>query len=151
MHTTFANNWSLATRQTPSLYLTNLTPIDQSTVGVGNIVNSRFQNCIIHGNGLNELDMDFETEGVSIDLDFNHSLIRMTETDFGDLDPAYFNNGIHVGFTPGFVNFAAGDFRLTENAYARGKGIALPGVTVDITGYPYANPPSAGSFEFQPE
>lgn len=150
-HCTFANNWSLATRQTPALFLTNLTPIDQTTLGIGNILSSRFQNCIIYGNGINEFGMDFETEDVTIDLTIEHSLIRMTQEDFEALDQSYFGEGLFVGFSPGFVNFSGGDFRLTESSYARGKGIVLPGVTTDITGFPYASPPSLGCFEYQPE
>lgn len=150
-HCTFANNWSIATRQTPAVFLTNLTPVDENTVGIGNLLNSRFQNCIIYGNGINELDFDFETEDADIDLSFDHTLIRMEQEDFEMLDPGYFATDVYVGFTPGFVNFSGGDFRLTESAFVRGKGISLPGIDTDITGFPYDNPPALGCFEYQPE
>lgn len=150
-HATFANNWTITARQTPAVYLTNLAQVDETTVGVGDIVASRFQNCIIHGNGLNEFDLDFETEGVNINLAISNTLLKMEAEDFEDLNQSYFQSGIHVGFNPGFQDFIGGDFRLVENAYARGKGVAIPGVTTDITGYPYASPPSLGSMEFRPE
>ncbi|MGB6036065.1 MAG: hypothetical protein WBG42_07340 [Cryomorphaceae bacterium] len=148
-HCTFANNWSASTRQTPAVFLTNLYPVDSQTLGVGNILNSRFRNCIFYGNGLNEFGFDFETASASIDLSIDHTLIRMQEDDFLELDQSYFADEIFVGFDPGFVNFSGGDFRLREDAFVRSKGTSLGGLpNFDIVGTPYNNPRPLGCFEY---
>ncbi len=149
---TFANNWSASTRQTPAVFLTNLYQVDSQTLGVGNILNSRFRNCIFYGNGLNEFGFDFETASASIDLSIDHTLIRMQEDDFLELDQSYFDDGIFVGFDPGFVNFSGGDFRLREDAFVRSKGTSQGGLpNFDIIGTPYNNPRPLGCFEYLPE
>jgi len=151
-HCTFANNWSASTRQTPAVFLTNLYPVDAQTLGVGNILNSRFRNCIFYGNGLNEFGFDFDTESGDIDLAIDHTLIRMQEDDFLDLDQSYFADEIFVGFDPGFVNFSEGDFRLREDAFVRSKGTSQGGLpNFDIVGTPYNNPRPLGCFEYLPE
>ena len=151
-HCTFANNWSASTRQTPAVFLTNLYPVDAQTLGVGNILNSRFRNCIFYGNGLNEFGFDFDTESGDIDLAIDHTLIRMQEDDFIDLDQSYFADEIFVGFDPGFINFSEGDFRLREDAFVRSKGTSQGGLpNFDIVGTPYNNPPPLGCFEYLPE
>ena len=151
-HCTFANNWSASTRQTPAVFLTNLYSVDAQTLGVGNILNSRFRNCIFYGNGLNEFGFDFETESASIELSIDHTLIRMQEDDFLELDQSYFADEIFVGFDPGFVNFSGGDFRLREDAFVRSKGTSQGGLpNTDIVGTPYNNPRPLGCFEYLPE
>jgi len=149
-HCTFANNWSASTRQTPAVFLTNVYQVDAQTIAEGNVENSRFRNCIIHGNGLNEFGFDFTDQ--NIDLTIDHTMIRMQEDDFNELDSQYFGDGIFVGFDPGFVDFSGGDFRLREDAEARFKGInqgALP--DFDLIGTPYAFQRPLGCFEFLPE
>lgn len=151
-HCTFANNWSASTRQTPAVFLTNLYQVDSQTLGVGNILESRFRNCIVYGNGLNEFGLDFETSSANIDLSIDHTLIRMQEDDFLELDQSYFAEEIFVGFDPGFINFSGGDFRLREDAFARSKGNSQGGLPdTDIIGTPYNNPRPLGCFEYLPE
>ena len=149
-HCTFANNWSASTRQTPAVFLTNVYQVDAQTIAEGPIENSIFRNCIFHGNGLNEFGFDFTNQ--NIDLTFDHTMIRMREDEFNELDQQYFGDGIFVGFDPGFVDFSGGDFRLREDAEARFKGSnqgALP--TRDLIGTTYLNPPPLGCFEYLPE
>lgn len=151
-HCTFANNWSASTRQTPTVFLTNLYQVDAQTLGIGNILESRFRNCIIYGNGLNEFGFDFETEAADIDLAIDHTLIRMQEEDFIELDQSYFQEDIFVGFEPGFVNFSGGDFRLREDAFVRSKGSSQGGLPArDIAGTEYNSPRPLGCFEYLPE
>jgi len=151
-HCTFANNWSASTRQTPAVFLSNLYQVDSQTLGVGNILQSRFTNCIFYGNGLNELGFDFDESG-SIDLTIDNALVRMLEEDFLELNQSYFTGNILVGANPGFVNFSAGDFRLTEGSAVRGQGGNggnLP--TTDIIGTPYnLSQRPLGCFEYLPE
>jgi hypothetical protein len=121
-------------------------------LGVGNILESRFRNCIVYGNGLNEFGLDFETSSANIDLSIDHTLIRMQEDDFLELDQSYFEEDIFVGFDPGFVNFSGGDFRLREDAFVRSKGTSQGGLpNFDIVGTPYNNPRPLGCFEYLPE
>jgi hypothetical protein len=148
---TFANNWSASTRQTPAVFLTNLYQVDSQTLGVGNVLNSRFRNCIFYGNGLNELGFDFETSSASVDLDINNALIRMQEDDFLELDQSYFSGNILVGNDPGFVNFSGGDFRLREDSDVRFQGTFSGAPTSDIVGTFYESPRPLGCFEYLPE
>jgi len=151
-HCTFANNWNASTRQTPAVFLTNLYQVDAETFAVGDILNSRFRNCIFHGNGLNEFGFDFETDAGSVDLSIDHTLIRMQEDDFLALDQSYFSEEIFVGFDPGFINFSGGDFRLREDAFVRFKGTDAGNLpNNDIVGTAYGFPRPLGCFEYLPE
>ncbi len=150
-HCTFANNWSASTRQTPAVFISNLYQADAQTLGVGNIIQSDFRNSIFYGNGLNELGFDFE-ESADIDLNIEGALIRMQEEDFLELNQSFFSGNILVGANPGFVNFSAGDFRLTEDSEVRGQGTSSGNLPAsDIVNNPYTTPRPLGCFEYAPE
>ncbi len=153
---TFANNWNIGIRQTPSVFLSNVYAVDANTAAVGIIQNSRFRNCIFHGNGFNEFAVDFAPDA-SVDLKFVHCLFRAEEEIIQELEDAGFfepdspeENFTWVGNQPGFVNFSAGDFRLREDAFVRGKGTSGEPNT-DLIGFPYSTPRPLGCLEFQPE
>ncbi len=153
---TFANNWRFGIRQSPAVFLTNLTQVDANTVQVRVIESSTFRNCIITGNNLNELGLDFETEGgVSIDLKFRTTLITAEEDviePYLNDDNEFFADSTFVNLDPGFMNFSEGDFRLTENSNAIGRGQNYTGLPAsDITEFPFANPRPLGCYEFMPE
>jgi len=149
---TFANNWNLDIRQTPSVFFTNIFPVDATTVGVGDVLNSSFRNCIIYGNGFNEFGTDINDESANVDLTFTHCLFRAEEEVIQEIQDNYLSGQNWVGNQPGFVNFSAGDFRLREDAFVRGIGTEGPGLpNNDLVGFPYANPRAIGALEFQPE
>jgi hypothetical protein len=150
-HCTFANNWNLSIRQTPSLFITNLVQVSATTVQVRPVVNSRFRNCILTGNGVNEFALDFN-EQVPADIQFTHCLLRGEQAVIVPFEP-FFTGDIFVGNTPGFRNFTAGDFRLREDAFVRGKGTNIGGPlpTLDLIGTPYATPRPLGCLEYTPE
>lgn len=149
---TFANNWNFDIRQTPSVFFTNIFPVDANTVGVGDVLNSRFRNCIIYGNGFNEFSTDIDNENADVDLTFTHCLFRAEEEVILEIENDYLSGQNWVGNQPGFNNFSGGDFRLREDAFVRGKGIEGAGLPdADLTGFPYANPRAIGALEFQPE
>lgn len=152
-HCTFANNWNFGIRQTPAVFLTNLYQVDENTVGVGDILNSGFRNCIFHGNGFNEFAVDFNTDNANINLNFTNCLFRAEEEVILALEAAeYLSGQIYVNEQPGFINFAAGDVRLREDAFVRGKGVGGAGLpSNDLVNFPYANPRPLGALEFQPE
>lgn len=148
---TFANNWTFGTRQTPSLYLNNYVPVSNTEIIAYPIPSSTFRNCIIYGNGLNELGLDFETDNgnVQINLEFMNCLIRAEEEVVleyaGFLDSA----GNFVGQNPGFVNFSDGDFHLLIDAFARdkgGNGVGLP--ASDLDGVQYSTPRPIGCYTY---
>lgn len=149
-HTTFANNWSSAIRQTPAVYITNVTQVDASTIAIGSIVDSEFTNCIIYGNGFNELGLDFDDQG-AVDLKLKYCLIKGEEEEMTPyIDAGYIDDSTpnYIGQEPGFIDFSNGDFRPLPDAFILGKGDAISGLSNDIVGTPYANPPVLGCFEY---
>lgn len=151
-HCTFANNWNVGIRQTPSVFMTNVFPIDATTAGVLPVSNSQFRNSIFYGNSFNEFILDFDTDNASVGLQFTHCLFRAEPEVIEEIQDDYFAGQNWVGNQPGFVNFSGGDFRLREDAFVRGIGLSQGGLpTHDLLGFPYANPRPLGSLEFQPE
>lgn len=143
---TFANNWNFSTRQTPSVFLTNMLPVSSTEVAVHAIPPSKFRNCIIYGNGINEIGLDMDTLNVTVNLKFENSLIRAEEE---VIEPImnYFL-GSFVGHQPGFVDFTNGDFHLMPDAFVIGKGQNISGMSTDFDGNPHASPPAIGAYEF---
>ena len=145
---TFANNWTFGTRQTPAVYLSNLVAVSSTQVQAFPIAQSTFRNCIVYGNALNELELDFDTGGgqVPIDLTFNSCLIRGEEEVLEPYAP-FFTGTIYVGQNPGFVDFAEGDFHLIPEAFVRDKGVNAPGLPPDdLDGVPYSAPRPLGCY-----
>ena len=142
---TFANNWRFSTRQTPAVFLTNVIAVSSTEIAVLPIQQSRFKNCIIYGNGINEFGLDFEEN--AIDLEFQNCIIRAEEE---VIEPIleYLVDAIFVGQEPGFVDFSEGNFQLIPDAFAIGKGQNISGLNNDLIGTPYASPPAIGCFEF---
>ena len=63
--------------------------------------------------------------------------------------PAAETDGVYE-LNPQFVDAAAGNFAITTNSPAAGKGRRLPKVWADQLEHCYANPPSIGAFEAKP-
>ena len=63
--------------------------------------------------------------------------------------PAAETDGVYE-LNPQFVDAAAGNFAITTNSPAAGKGRRLPKVWADLLEHCYANPPSIGAFEAKP-
>jgi hypothetical protein len=146
--TTFANNWSSAIRQTPSVYITNVAQVNSTTISIGDVENSEFLNCIIYGNGFNELGLDFDDDG-DVNLKFENCLFKQEEEEMTPyIDAGYVIAPSWVGQNPGFVDFNAGDFRPLPDAFILGKGVPISGLNSDIVGTPYANPRAIGCFEY---
>lgn len=145
---TFANNWKYSTRQTPAVFLSNILPVSSTEVALHPIDPSKFRNCIIYGNGLNEIGLDMdEAEGQApVNLTFENTVIR-AEQEVMEPILDYFTGNTYVGPNPGFVDFANSDFHLVPNAFVIGKGQDI-GLSTDFDGIPYANPPAIGAYEF---
>lgn len=145
---TFANNWKFSTRQTPSVFLTNILPISSTEVAISDILSSKFRNCIIYGNGLNEIGLDIDKAGgqVTVNLMFENTLIKAEEEVMQPILDYFL--GSFVGPSPGFVDFGNGDFHLIPDAFVIGKGQNITGLANDFDGNPYANPRAIGAYEF---
>ncbi len=147
---TFANNWTFGTRQTPALYLTNLVAVNSTDVYEYSIENSQFRNCIIYGNGINELNFDFafDDPSITVDLALTNCLIRGEEEVLQPFS-TYLTGTNYVGQDPGFVNFPDGDFHLNADAFVRDKGGSFTGLPQsDLDGVQYSNPRPIGCFTF---
>lgn len=147
---TFANNWKFGTRQTPSVYLTNLVAVSSTELAEHSIAASQFRNCIIYGNGLNELQLDFsyQSSQTEVDLAFKYCLIRGEEEELTPYLDTFLQETNYVGQEPGFIDFSGGNFHLLPGAFARNTGFdfgaGLP--QNDLDGIPYSNPRPIGCY-----
>jgi len=152
-HCTFANFWNFSSRQNPVLLLTNAYQNPPGVLQVRSIENTTFSNCIFYGNNENELEMSFDEEGVNIEIQFEHCIVKYNE-DENDYSQ-YFGESVFVNQSPGFVNPFEKNFRLTSGAFAVDKGTVAPSVSipdlspsnVDIEGNPRGADPDLGCFE----
>jgi hypothetical protein len=137
-HSTIANYWNYGIRQTPAFIMTNTYPDITGALQVREIENSQFLNGIVYGSNLEEFQLEFNN-ALTPQVTFDRFLVR-TES-----PASYFNNNptwfpaperVYRNQAPGFVSTADRDFRLTEGAFARNKGISTQGGILDIVGNP---------------
>ena len=120
-HSTIANFWSYDVRQKPAFILTNTFRDVNGATQVREVESSLFRNGIIYGNNANEIQLSFDNQ-LSPAYTFTYFLFR--SADQTTMDPGHFElNTIFRNQSPGFVDENNGDFHLTENAYARNKGL----------------------------
>jgi hypothetical protein len=132
-HSTIANNWSFAVRQTPSFLLTNAYEDAFGTVQVRTIEDSKFANGIVHGNITKEFELGFNDLAPPT-VRFENMLLK---TDEPTSNGAYFpdQNTIWRNSDPGFVSVSERNFRLTSSAFARNRGQSPPPEAVtDVAG-----------------
>lgn len=155
---TFANFWTFSSRQDPLMLITNAYENPPGLLQVRSIENTQFSNCIIYGNNDNELDMSFDTEGVNIDIGFEHTIVKYDteEEDYSE----YFGENVYVNEAPGFISSFENNYRLGGGAFAIDKGINTPSVSfesdlLDDAGFDLdenvrEGDPDLGCFEYQP-
>ena len=120
-HTTVANYWAWAVRNTPAFIMTNQFSDIDGLVQTRTIDPSTFTNGIIYGANTNEFELDLDG-GATTDFTFDHWLFR---TDQSTSDPAHFITGIIRNQAPGFVNSSEADYHLVESGgVARDGGVA---------------------------
>jgi hypothetical protein len=117
-HTTVANYWDYELRQTPAFIMTNTTVDINGTLQVRPIVNSVFENGIIHGANGNEFKIEVDSDAPT-DYRFRYFLLR---TDQNTNDPDHFGPELFRNQDPGFVSSSDRNFRLTQGSFARNKG-----------------------------
>jgi hypothetical protein len=117
-HCTFNNYWSYSHRSEPSILISN-NLIADGVLYVGNIEQSFFGNCIVHGDREDEI-MFSEEEGGSISFKFNNCLV--TSTTYSTSDTSYFNSGCLFNSDPRFADPENYDYHLKSGSVAINKG-----------------------------
>lgn len=150
---TFANYWTHSTRQDPLLLVTNAYENPPGVLQVHSLENTVFSNCVFYGNNEHEADLSFDEEGVTIDILFEHSIIKY-DTEEEDYSQ-YFGESVFVNQSPGFVNPFEGNFRPASSAFVVDKGTGTPNVpfgvsNVDLDENPRSGNPDLGCFEYTP-
>lgn len=151
VHCTFANYWSLSTRTTPSVVLTNfldLTDNDGNGVRVRRPLQSAyFGNCIIYGNNQQELSI-LEDNAEQLSFNFNHGLFKLnndlTQRGF-DVSSMEFISPL-VNLDPDFINTSANNYGLDSASQAIDQGNFIDIITLDILGNT-RNSPDLGAIE----
>jgi hypothetical protein len=125
-------------------------------VVLGQANTAKIQNNLLFGSTA-QIYTNFVLAGAVIDNDcynefagmisYNNSAPYDTVAAFRAAYPAYEANG--MGGTVGLANPATGDFTLLSGSDCKTRGSASVGVTVDYSGYAFANPPSSGAYQFR--
>ena len=135
-HSTIANYWNFGIRQTPAFIMTNTYPDINGVVQIRDIASSEFINGIVYGSNLEEFQLEFDP-ALTPDVKFERFILRTEQpASFFNNNPNWFPAPelVYRNQAPGFVSTADRDFRLTEGAFARNKGISTPGSIRDIVG-----------------
>ncbi|MBK7128736.1 MAG: hypothetical protein IPM74_01990 [Crocinitomicaceae bacterium] len=122
----FANYWN-GSRGGPAFALKNWYETDDATY-VRDVLNSRFDNCIIYGTAENELEID-TIPGAVYDCIFNHNLIRRKDT-------YTYSNYLSVQWNldPQFLDPSNGDLHISSSSPANNAGDPAFATLLDIEG-----------------
>lgn len=140
-HCNFVNYWTGA-RGGPAFSIQNWYTFEGITY-VSSIANSRFDNCIFYGNGLNEIVVD-TLPGLTMDFEFNACLMKREEV----YDYANYSESVLWNIDPLFVDPILNDFRLSEGSPLIGAGDPAFSNAVDINGVVRSSP-EIGVYEFE--
>lgn len=153
-HCTIGNYWSLSTRQTPSLLITDYyKDLYNGTIYSGDLDSAYFGNSIIYGNIDNELFTDSTGTGV-FNYFFENCLIR---TGRSLEDPLRFSN-VTANEDPLFADVSNHNYRLKAGSAAIDRGAAgvisssLFDLSVDLLGNNRLinPPPDLGAIDYRP-
>lgn len=111
-HTTVANWWIWAVRNTPAFAMTNQYTDAFGALQTREIETSTFRNGIIYGSNTNEFEVSIDGAQPA-DYLFHHWLFR---TDQSTSDPDHFGTGITTNQDPGFANPTEGDYHLSASS-----------------------------------
>ncbi len=143
---TFANYYVIATRNTPTLYVSNFYEDSYSgTTYQGDLDKAYFGNCIIYGSIQDELKLDNKS-GTNFNYSFDHCLIKTTLN---------INNSNYLScFTnedPLFVSVENNNYLLQLNSPAINKGLSSisVGFPNDLNGTLRDASPDLGSYEYK--
>ena len=143
-HCTFANYWSLKSRKTPSLLISNYYEDENGVNQVFSLTKADFKNCIIYGNNENEVLAD--NGGGTFNYDFSYSLLKTNQSLNG--------TSIFTNIDPGFVDASNRDFKLKSSSFAIDMGdpaaLNKPELMQDLNGNNRGTPPDLGAYEYVP-
>ncbi len=150
-HSTFANYWVTSSRNSAAVTLLNY--FDDGVGGryIRNLNKAYFGNCIIYGNGQNEVGLGIATNG-TFNYQFNTSLFRIDENPNGNHydvnDPNFFTNCI-LNQNPYFVDAFENNYALDSISPALNVGNANDALLVpfDILGTNRTLNPDLGAIE----
>jgi hypothetical protein len=144
-HCTFANFWNYDVRKTPLLYVNNYFKDADDNIYPFDLDKANFYNCIIYGNGDEEIVLDENSNGGSFNYLFDHALIK-SQIDIS-------NNNVWKSTiknqTPDFKEVSKNNLHLGDNSAAieKGKAGVLP--TIDLDGVSRdASLPDLGAYEY---
>ncbi len=144
-HCTFANFWNYNIRKTPLLYINNYYKDANDIIFPFDIIKANFYNCIIYGNGDEEIVLDENSNGGSFNYLFDHALIK-SEINVN-------NNNAWIGIiknqSPDFKDISKNNLHIGDNSAAieKGKAGILPNTDLDgVTRDPQL--PDLGAYEF---
>lgn len=144
-HCTFANYWNYDVRKTSLLYVNNYYKDANDNIYPFDLNKANFYNCIIYGNGDEEVVLDENSNGGNFNYLFDHALLK-TEINTNNTSNW---KGIIKNKTPDFKDISNNNYHLGDNSEAIEKGKAgvlpnndLDGVTRD------ASLPDLGAYEY---
>ena len=134
-HCTLSNFWNSSSRRFPSVILSNSISYANATVAASPLLNAYFGNCIVNGNGEDEIEQD-SLSGVGFNFLFDHCLVQ---TSLVPKHQSYFNNCI-VNQDAKFMDPWNGNFELDTLSPAKDTGNYLitnssPVLKVDLKGW----------------
>lgn len=142
-HCTFANYWSFSIRNSASIYLNNYYMNPDYSIVPFDLVQADFINCILYGNQDDEITIDKNLKGGSMNYSFDHVLAKtkLNTNNVNWLSPI-------VNQNPNFKNTSEEDYHLNSNSAAIAKGKSGI-VAVDFDGVVRnTTTPDLGAFEF---
>ncbi len=143
-HSTIANYWSYASRQTPSLVLNNYYIDVNDNLQLRPLTRADFGNSIIYGAVEEEVFFDGHA-GADFNFFFDHCLLRTLE----DIsDGPFFNNSLK-NKDPLFEDVSEGLYKLRESSPARKAGSLTIAAQVpfDINGVARTTSPDLGAYQ----
>lgn len=147
-YTTIANYEN----QSAALYMDNFTCLNSECSAIDvNGLEATFVNSIIMGSNNDEIDVNDATEGMDPDLfniSFDHTLIKVMDVK-SELSANTCSSCLEHNDEPVFLDEFLRDFTLDTMSVARGQGIPLSGIQIDINGIARdQQTPDLGCFEF---
>src|SRR5690606_22937745 len=156
-HCTIANYWtSSSSRQFPSMLLNNLGIDGNGNLGLADLTEANFNNCIIYGNNNPEILVD-EEEDPTIDFNFKFTncLIRFQKSNntFTDLNYDLTNTAHYEGNifnqNPDFKDSSKNQLMIGDDSPANNQGSALfaSQVPTDILNVNRTASPDLGAYQ----
>jgi len=160
-HSTFANFWSLTTRQTASVVLNSYYyTISEETEDeelVSRELNATFANCIIDGYNENEILFDQSPDKENLTYTLKHCLLK-SSSDYWDQWQNQESEANILSEGINFVDYEIFDFELDSNSLAIDAGIVFESemfelkddgdLNEDLNGFPRDDNPDIGCFEY---